>query len=283
MPASAFKVAYAIATSLKRNSGTKTLVSSDTGNTDIRELWIGCKDLADKIAMSHATVLEMGKRLERNGHLLIAQGRQGSGHSHHYRLVDKCQPANISKCQPTNISETDKCHPANISERKNVSQPIFKCQPANMNPFVPSEEIPIEERESAQLDPGKEAGRRSPSLSLDIEALFEKFYARYPKKKFKAKALQAYRAALKKGATPEALVAGAMRVAADFEREAARRGRDTAYQYVPHPANWLKGGGWEDEPPIPAGNSMPPASDHIAISELIARQLMEKDGGGHVH
>jgi hypothetical protein len=54
-------------------------------------------------------------------------------------------------------------------------------------------------------------------------------------------------------------------------------------KYTKHPATWLKGGCWADEPTNPSNNSPRPPTDHNAISELIARQLMEKDGGGHVH
>jgi hypothetical protein len=110
LPASAFKVAYAIATALKRNSGTTTLVSDTSDNSDIRELWIGCQKPAGKIAMARTSVLEM----ERNGHLAVDQGKRGSGHSHHYRLLEKCQPADILKCQPADICEKHKCQPTDI-------------------------------------------------------------------------------------------------------------------------------------------------------------------------
>ena len=90
LPASASKVAYVIATSLWRNKGTVTLVTPEiTASDKVREAWIGTRDIADKIAMSRFTVMTMVHRLEENGHLEVDPGKQGRGHSNHYRLVRK--------------------------------------------------------------------------------------------------------------------------------------------------------------------------------------------------
>jgi hypothetical protein len=233
-----------------------------------------------------------------------------------------------------------------------------------MNPFVPFEEIPIEERDSPQLDLGEDSGRRdrtdlvwncscrepiegehythnatsaagkyflsvstsfpgfkfngygvsfrptgargeqdielgnkrkledakaiaqrhadksksparvAPELS-QIDAAFEEFWRVYPLKKAKEEAKTAYRNIIKKKKVSTGdLLAGVMRYAAE------RSGQPP--KYTKHPATWLNKGCWEDEP-IPGGNSMRPPTDHNAISEQLARQAMEKNGGGHVH
>jgi hypothetical protein len=276
LPASAFKLAYAIATKLKRNSGSKTLVSADTDRSEVREAWIGCQDLADKIAMSRPTVVEMGRRLERRGHLEIQPGRRGSGHSHHYRLVEKCQCPDILKCQSADICETEKCQPTDISDRENVSRPTYKCQPADMNPFVPSEDITIEEKDSPPLDLGEEVGRRSQSPPPDIDVEFENWFRQYPRRVAKATAKKAYRGIItKKLATAEVLLAGAMRYAAE------RSGQDA--KYTKHPGTWLHGWCWTDEP-APSFARSPEGSvsgfgHHFDQALADARLIAE--GGGH--
>jgi hypothetical protein len=98
LPASAFKVAFAIATSLWRQKGTVTLMTSETrGSDQVREAWIGSRELADKIAMSRFTVMNMVTRLQERGHLDVTPGTRGRGHSNHYRLVKKGAPANLLK------------------------------------------------------------------------------------------------------------------------------------------------------------------------------------------
>jgi hypothetical protein len=101
LPASAFKVAYAIATSLWRTKGTVTLVTPELTPADqIREAWIGTRVLADKIAMSRFTVMKMVERLHERGHIEVDYGAPGRGQSNHYRLV--------KKGAPTHLSETNK-------------------------------------------------------------------------------------------------------------------------------------------------------------------------------
>jgi hypothetical protein len=80
LPASAFKVSFAIATSLWRNKGTVTLVSPEAGAADdVREAWIGTREIADKIGMSRFTVMTMVDRLKERGHLEVDPGKRGRG------------------------------------------------------------------------------------------------------------------------------------------------------------------------------------------------------------
>jgi hypothetical protein len=155
-------------------------------------------------------------------------------------------------------------------------------------PIEPNEEPieePIEGRDSLRrLDLGeKEEGRREVDLasqpgSNNTDDGFPEFYATYPKKKARADALMAYRGALKKGATPAELLAGALRAAAEYRIDVQRRGKELAYQYVAHPAGWLRKERWADEPAPTRGAGPLGRPDHAAVAEQIARQLMEKDG-----
>ena len=124
MPPAAFIVGYAIATALRRDSGNALFMSaSNKPDVVVCEAWIGAPDIAAKIGMSKATVFAMVSKLENHGYVQIEPGKRGSGHSNHYRLIEKGQPADISNSQSTDISEA-KGQPADISKPG-------KCQPAD--------------------------------------------------------------------------------------------------------------------------------------------------------
>jgi hypothetical protein len=172
LPASAFKVAYAIATGLWRSKGTVTLVSPQAGATDkVREAWIGTRDIADKIAMSRFTVMDMVDRLEARGHLQVTRGHRGRGHSNHYRLVGKGAPANLSKHKQTKLKGAHSSllggaeakpkakprgAPANLLDGEKVSPRTSRGAPTHLNPFVPSEE-PSEKGGAHQARPGADS------------------------------------------------------------------------------------------------------------------------------
>jgi hypothetical protein len=74
-----------------------------------------------------------------------------------------------------------------------------------------------------------------------ITSDFAEWYRQYPRRIGKLKAEKAYIAIIsKKKATPEELLAGAVRFAAE------RAGQDD--KYTPYPASWLNAGRWQDEP-----------------------------------
>lgn len=258
MPPAAFAVGYAIGTALRRDSGNTVFVSASNRPDDvICEAWIGADALAAKIGMSTATVFAMVRKLEQHGYIEKDPGKRGSGHAHHYRLIEKGQPADISKDQPADISD-EKGQPADISGTENVSPLTIKCQPADMNPLSPLKEISLEEKDSAGLDLGvDDAGRRS-------DAKFEEFYRQYPKRVAKAAALRAYRTVItKKLATPEQLLAGVLRYAAE------RTGQDP--RYTKHPATWLNSGCWADEAAAPEGSGAGVHSVSGGVNEHIAQ------------
>jgi hypothetical protein len=144
LPASAFKVAYVIATSLWRNKGTVTLVTPQNGaDDDVREAWIGTRDIADKIAMSRFTVMNMVDRLKDRRHLEFDPGKQGRGHSNHYRLVAKGAPANLlegkkakPKGAPANLLDSVKGAHSSLLEG---AQAELKGAPTHLNPLSKKE------------------------------------------------------------------------------------------------------------------------------------------------
>ena len=80
---------------------------------------------------------------------------------------------------------------------------------------------------------------------ISYPAAFEKFWAAYPRKTGKGKALDAW----KKLRTGHALLP-AMLKALDWQRESDQWQRDGG-QYIPYPATWLNQRRWEDDPPAP--------------------------------
>lgn len=70
---------------------------------------------------------------------------------------------------------------------------------------------------------------------------FAEFWAAYPRRVEKRAAEKAWRAALKRKASPEQIIAAA--------KGYAERTRDTEPRFVKHPASWLSAGAYEDEQP----------------------------------
>jgi Helix-turn-helix domain len=98
----------------------------------------------------------------------------------------------------------------------------------------------------------REEGRKE-----DHAEVFDQFWNPYPRKVAKEAARKAFDAAVKQGVAAETLIAGAKRYAGE------RAGEDP--QFTKHPATWLRGGCWEDEPPRDGG---PPTIDG-ATGEII--------------
>lgn len=69
---------------------------------------------------------------------------------------------------------------------------------------------------------------------------FAAFYAAYPRHTGRKEAERKWDKAIKDGADPEAVIAGARRFAA------SRHGQDP--KFTPHPATWLHQGRWSDDP-----------------------------------
>ena len=103
--------------------------------------------------------------------------------------------------------------------------------------------------DSPRLDLGKkEDGRREvkPSAPDTTADDFEIWWKQYPKHTDKADALRAYRAVIKKKlATPEQLMAAAMRYSAE------RAGQDP--KFTKNPSTWLNKQSWLNEPAQPTG------------------------------
>lgn len=99
-----------------------------------------------------------------------------------------------------------------------------------------------------------ESVSHAPARDAVLDA-FEAFWGDYPRKVAKADALKAFRAAMKLRPQPD--------IAAGLERWLTHwRAERTETTFIPHPATWLRGRRWEDQPvtsPPKTAGGKPPA------------------------
>jgi hypothetical protein len=86
---------------------------------------------------------------------------------------------------------------------------------------------------------GRERKTAPPAAPAEPDT-FPGFWSVYPRKVDKRIAERAYRTALKRGATPEQIIAAA--------RAYAESQRNTELRFVKHPSSWLNAGAYENEP-----------------------------------
>ena len=117
---------------------------------------------------------------------------------------------------------------------------------SNANVTLQEEEEEKEEEYITPLTPleGVEAEPFAALTDKEIlEASFDEFWQAYPRHEGKKAAKTRFVQAVKQGTSPEAIVAGARRFAADPNLPEKR--------FIPHPATWLNQARWEDDP-LPA-------------------------------
>jgi Helix-turn-helix domain len=109
----------------------------------------------------------------------------------------------------------------------------------------------------SKRSPAKKTPAARPKPKPELGDSFREFWGVYPRRVAKEAARKAHAAAIKRGADPETLIATAQRYAGE------RAGQDP--RYTKHPATWLNGGCWEDEPP--AGDVIDEAGNLVAYEQ----------------
>lgn len=89
--------------------------------------------------------------------------------------------------------------------------------------------------------------RKRPERSKSEHALFAEFYAAYPRKAARARALKAFTAL-----NPDRAALQVM-LAAIVEQQYSDQWCRDGGKYIPFPASWLNGQRWEDQPPSAVG------------------------------
>ena len=97
-----------------------------------------------------------------------------------------------------------------------------------------------------------------PIAPQQIERAFEAFWSGYPRKAGKATARKAFEKAVKRAGNPTLVLEGARRLRDDPNLPEA--------QFIPHPATWLNGDRWEDEPLPPRAGAGATAFDRTVAN-----------------
>lgn len=176
--------------------------------------------LAKASALGRRATINAVSALKREGWLSVRKGRS----------------SNQFIFDPRNSGErvfTARCTNAHPS-----SEPAFTPACSNVHPSsapVFTQNTGIEHRKGTQEE---NTGKRTHTVACATKRDFDDWYATYPRKANKVKALQAYKTARKK-ANQTTLLADAKRAQSRFA--------DTDEQFIPYPATWLNQECWLDE------------------------------------
>lgn len=172
--------------------------------------------IAEKAGMTERGARGVIRRLEDGGWIEVRVGGGRGGRSHYRVLMGRA-------ANPEPETRNDK--PGMTNPERHVEKPGTK-RPETRN-----------QRSAEPSGTIKEPSEKNISDALRCE--FEAFWAEVPRKAAKDRAFPAYAKARKK-ASAETILSGIRRYAAE------RRGQDP--KFTSHPASWLNGGRWGDEP-----------------------------------
>jgi hypothetical protein len=131
-----------------------------------------CQTLADDAGLAESTVVRGVRRLETQGHLTVAWGRPGSGHSNHYWMAEKPAARADKKPARRHVSEAKKtcqaaCEPLRTGSKEPVERENAHAREASRSDArapvgAASEERtePAAARPAAKAGKGRRAGAR---------------------------------------------------------------------------------------------------------------------------
>lgn len=238
----AFRLAFIISGFINRKTG---------------EAWPGIDLLAKALGSDERTVRRLTNELVGAGYL--AKQRGGDGKTNRYRMAaDGAEKKpDHGESRPDKNVHSDPFRPdKNVhSEKSRPDIPVRadrtflseqtgqKCPPNSLKEN-PLNKEPSEEGINRPLPLlfSEEVARRENSSALRQGNIpgFGEFWAAYPKRVARAAAEKAFARAVAGGASPASIIAGARRYAVD------REGQDP--KWTKHPATWLNGECWTDEP-----------------------------------
>jgi hypothetical protein len=244
-----FRVAYALAERTFRGTGCATvsqaLIASDVGATP-------------------RGVQKSLHRISERGHLRAEDNSKRGMVNRYWPIIRSA--ADERQCLETAERGTNNC---SYPSDETYEQPFV---PPYEQPFVPptnsrSYQVRTGVRtEDPYRDPETCPERESPSAA-DVQSAFEEWWTQYPKRVAKGAARTAYERIIKKKvATVEQLKQGAMRYGASVANHDPK--------FVKHPATWLRGECWLDEPDKqPASSDARPATTNAGngFAKLLRR------------
>lgn len=136
--------------------------------------------------------------------------------------------------------------------RKNPKCNKDKDKAKGITPYSPPEgDADRGDQNAGEAVPEPEKPVPKPGKHEPDRALFDQFWAAYPRKQAKEKAWRAW-----KKLDPDEALCRQMAKALDRHRRSQQWQRDGG-AYIPYPATWLNGRRWEDEPDAPASAEAP--------------------------
>jgi hypothetical protein len=206
------------------------------------------KQIADELSLSAATVARAIGWLASREQKIIRVERQKRRPTvfHMLRSYLKPQPDLTQQ----NVEQTDLTH-KNVDSTeaqmttKNVEStdglPSKKqAQQLELTPKNADSYYPPVRKNPPKENPPESSLRSDSRARKSATRDFVEFYLAYPRKVAKRRAAEAYAKAIERGATHQEIMRGLLR---------QRFNIDPKYQ--PHPATWLNGDRWQDEPPPP--------------------------------
>jgi hypothetical protein len=214
------------------------------------------KVLAKKVGCSRRAVQLAIDALAEAGHISVEIGT-GEEETNIYTMLNAAaeetisEPDNDPPCEsPFAPHANPRSHPPGIQIRTPCEPPFAHKEPVQEPVQTPVQETCAEESPST-IDSSR--GAVNVPMIINIENTittesqtgFDQFWQIFPRKVAKGAALKAYTRIIKsKHATESELLSGAIRYAQE------QRGADP--RYVKHPATWLNGWCWQDQPQMPA-------------------------------
>lgn len=193
------------------------LAIADTVNdTYGNEMWMSAPTLAEKARVSERTARYGLAQMTDDGLLVLVAAKEGKARRYRFLMPnDPCTDCTPARTAPLQLA---------------VKTPAVDDQTPAARRDTPAVAAPNPKR--TQLIP---TGSQTLSANGDQ---FDEFWRVYPLRKAKGAAKTAWTKALKR-ATPERIIAGANEYASDPNRD---------QDYTKHPATWLNGDCWDDEP-----------------------------------
>ena len=161
------------------------------------------------------------RELEANGYLTRVQRHNEAGHfsRNEYIVTD----------EPTGGGEIP------LSDRPSTAEPLTD-EPLTDNPTQQNKDCT-----NTPYSPPKGDVSKSSGQGVDWD-LFERFWTAYPRKQNKERARRAW-----KKLHPDLELCRIMSAALERDKRSEQWRRDNG-DFIPHPASWLNGRRWEDEP-----------------------------------
>lgn len=232
--------------------------------------WPSVAAIADMTGLDRRDVQRTLRRLEAAGWVAVHPGT-GRGHSSSYQVppVDGERAGKgAAESVVERAGESTQKGRVDSHERAGGSTPKGRvASPARNRPTTDHEQT---------IEPTKARARADNGLSEQRQARFDRFWAVYPRRVAKREAQKAWRQIDPDDALTERICA-AVEQARQSDQWRRAEGR-----YVPHPATWLRRGGWEDEheirvDPIPDG---PTGREAARVGGTVAA-LQSLFGGAH--